>query len=213
MIDPREYGVRRSRESPIEVAKAAQRDRAIDPRQYGANGEMSLYPLKYCEIDPPFLGAPSRCSRRMRRQKESKTMAIEIKESGPAEDEVEAMLGRGRVKVEEVRIEQGKFGEQIRLSLRHHKGGEFRAWVTPSRSRIEEVCRCFGIPTPSRGQAFDEMALVGMVGEVRISSKVDANGITRAKVDAWLERKIETAPAKKAAPARDADESGEGIPF
>ena len=134
-------------------------------------------------------------------------MPVEIKEGGPSEDEVEAMLGRGRVRVEEAQVEEGRFGQQIRLSLMHKKGSEFRAWVSTSRSRIEEVCRCFGIRPPAKGETFDESTLVGKVGEVRISSKVDSKGSTRPKVDAWL-------PATEAKPApAPVAQDGEGIPF
>ena len=138
-------------------------------------------------------------------------MAIEIKESGPSEDEVESMIGRGRVRVEEVQIEEGKFGQQIRLDLLHRNGSSFRAWVTPNRTKIEEVCRCFGVKPPARGETFEEASLVGKVGEVRLSTKVDAKGTTRPKVDAWLA----AAPGAKpiAALAKEDEGDGEGLPF
>jgi hypothetical protein len=139
-------------------------------------------------------------------------MAVEIKESGPSEDEVESMLGKGKVKVKEARIEEGKFGSQIRLGLLHKKGIEFAAWVTPNRSKIEEVARCFGIAPPGRGESFDETDLVDKVGEVRIGSKTDSKGILRPKVDAWLPASVEAAKPV-AAPAKTDDETGSGIPF
>lgn len=142
-------------------------------------------------------------------------MAIEIKESGPSEDEVESMIGRGRVRVEEVQIEEGKFGQQIRLDLLHRNGSAFRAWVTPNRTKIEEVCRCFGVKAPARGETFDETSLVGKVGEVRLSTKVDAKGTMRPKVDAWLAAKADATPGAKpiAAPAKEDEDDGEGVPF
>lgn len=140
-------------------------------------------------------------------------MAIEIKESGPGEDEVESMIGRGRVKVEEVQVEEGKFGPQIRLDLLHRNGTSFRAWVTPNRVKIEEVCRCFGVKPPARGETFEETCLVGKVGEVRLSTKVDAKGTTRPKVDAWLAAKAETATTKPvSAPAQEEDGASD-LPF
>lgn len=142
-----------------------------------------------------------------------KTMAIEIKESGPSEEEVEAMIGRGKVRVEEARVEEGKFGQQIRLSLLHKKGAVFAAWISATRPKIEEVCRCFGVKSPARGETFDETGLVGKVGEIRLSTKTDSKGILRPKIDAWLEAKVETVTTKPvAAPQQDGDEASE-IPF
>ncbi len=127
-------------------------------------------------------------------ERETETMPVEIMEGESDKvlptTAIEDSSFESLLTVEYVAVGTGKRGGEIGLLF---EGADHALWVSTSRSSIEEVCRCFEIQPPAKGETFDESTLVGKVGMVRVAREKSL----RMKIDALLpatEAKPDPAP-------------------